>query len=170
MCWPYFSVLSVSDIAHFTPHCLYFRYTVPIIFTRAYFLTLLLDVCASLYGEFSTMFFNRWSHSLHSLFFLYIAPIYFFNTLYIEFMKHILNTCVHAVTPYSCCDQKINIQGALKGQHISTKKRSQKSYSLRIKIIVLFEPLYTYHNPWLTSHHLNFKLAIHVIRHKYTYF
>lgn len=70
---------------------------------------------------------------LHSLFFLYIAPIYFSNTLYIEFMKHILNTCVHAVTPYSCCDQKIDIQGALKGQHIFTKKRSQKSYSLRIK-------------------------------------
>lgn len=119
------------------------------------------------------MFFNRWSHSLHSLFFLYIAPIYFFNTLYIELMKHILNTCVHAVTPYSCCDQIIDIQGALKGQHISTKKRSQKSYLLianQKKIIVLFEPLYTYHNPLLTSHHLNFKLAIHVIRHKYTYF
>lgn len=89
-------------------------------------------MCFTVWGVFSHVF-HRWSHSLHSLFFLYIAPIYFFNTLYIEFMKHILNTCVHAVTPYSCCDQKIDIQGALKGQHISTKKRSQKSYSLLIK-------------------------------------
>lgn len=126
MCWPYFSVLSVSDIAHFTPHCLYFRYTVPIISTRAYFLTLLLDVCASLYGEFSAMFFNRWSHSLHSLFFLYIAPIYFFNTLYIEFMEHILNTCVHAVTPYSCCDQYQYTGCAKRTAHFYQKKVTEK--------------------------------------------
>lgn len=100
---------------------------------------------------------------LHSLFFLYIAPIYFFNTLYIEFMEHILNTCVHAVTPYSCCDQYQYTGCAKRTAHFYQKKVTEKLLiANQKKIIVLFEPLYTYlyHNPWLTSHHLNFKLAI----------
>lgn len=117
----------VSLTLHISHHTVY---TLGILFQSFLYKSLFSNpvircMCFTVWGVFNHVF-HRWSHSLHSLFFLYIAPIYFFNTLYIEFMKHILNTCVHAVTPYSCCDQYQYTGCAKRTAHFYQKKVTEE--------------------------------------------